>query len=336
MLALSAFRVSVMYLNAGLEQRLGTEFFARTTRRVHMTEAGKLFLERARSLLSDLESAESEITGEARMPTGRLTISASVTLGRSMLPPVVMGFLNAQSRITAKVLLLDRVVNLVEEGIDVAVRIGELPDSTLISRHVGDVRRLLVASPGYLAQRGTPKTAADLKLHAIVAFTGLMPNNEWTYVGEKGASRVTLQPRFEINDATAAIAAAEAGSGITIALSYMVAKPLREGRLVPVLTNLCPPPSRFSLSIRKAGLSHPRSAPSSTTRRRDFMQRCRRWERRQQRQSPNKAQHSAASARSESSSSLCSGAPCATHSQGRASVLSAITFPRITHDSSDD
>ena len=169
-----------------------------------------------------------------------------------------MGFLNAHSRITAKVLLLDRVVNLVEEGIDLAVRIGELPDSTLISRQVGEVRRILVASPGYLAQRGTPKTAGDLKLHAMIAFTGLMPNNEWTYVGEKGASRVTLQPRFEINDATAAIAAAEAGSGITIALSYMVAKPLREGRLLPVLMNLCPPAVPVQLVYPESRLVAPK------------------------------------------------------------------------------
>lgn len=227
---------------AALEQRLGTEFFARTTRRVHLKEAGKLFLERARGLLSDLESAESEVTGESRMPTGHLTVTASVTLGRSILPPVVTGFLKEHSRVTARVLLLDRVVNLIEEGIDVAVRIGELPDSTLIARHVGDVRRMLVASPGYLAKRGTPKIAADLKLHSIIAFTALMPNNEWTYIGERGVHRITLQPRFEINDATAAIAAAEAGSGITNALSYMVAKSIREGRLTPVLSSLCPPP----------------------------------------------------------------------------------------------
>jgi DNA-binding transcriptional LysR family regulator len=243
---------------AGLEQRLGAEFFARTTRRVHLTEAGKLFLERARGLLSDLESAEAEVTGEARMPTGRLTVTAPVTLGRSILPPVVMGFLNAHSRVTAKVLLLDRVVNLIEEGIDVAVRIGELPDSTLIARPVGEVRRMLVASPGYLSKRGTPKAAADLKLHSIIAFTGLMPNNEWTYVGEKGANRVTLQPRFDINDATAAIAAAEAGNGIANALSYMVAKSVREGRLVPVLLNLCPPPVPVQLVYPESRLVAPK------------------------------------------------------------------------------
>ena len=243
---------------AGLEHRLGTELFARTTRRVHLTDAGKLFLERARDLLSDLESAEAEITGESRMPTGRLTVTASVTLGRSILPPIVMGFLGAHSRVTAKVLLLDRVVNLVEEGIDVAVRIGALPDSTLISRHVGEVRRVLVASPGYLSKRGAPKTAADLKLHSIIAFTALMPNNEWTYVSERGASRVTLQPHFEINDATAAIAAAEAGSGITNALSYMVANSIREGRLVPVLLNLCPPAVPVQLVYPESRLVSPK------------------------------------------------------------------------------
>jgi DNA-binding transcriptional LysR family regulator len=175
------------------------------------------------------------------MPTGHLTITASVTLGRSILPPIVTGFLNAHSRVTAKVLLLDRVVNLIEEGIDVAVRIGHLPDSTLIARPVGDVRRMLVASPAYLSKRGVPKSAADLKLHSIIAFTALMPNSEWTYVDDRGTHRVTLQPRFEINDATAAIAAAVDGNGITNALSYMVAKPIRDGRLVPVLLNLCPP-----------------------------------------------------------------------------------------------
>jgi DNA-binding transcriptional LysR family regulator len=243
---------------AALEQRLGTEFFARTTRRVHLTEAGKIFLERARSLLSDLETAESEVTGESRMPTGHLTITASVTLGRSILPPIVTGFLSAHSRVTAKVLLFDRVVNLIEEGIDVAVRVGELPDSTLIARQVGQVRRMLVASPGYLSKHGTPKAAADLKLHSFIAFTALMPNSEWTYLDQRRANRIVLKPRFEINDATAAIAAAEAGYGITIALSYMVAKSIRDGRLVPVLLNLSPPAAPVQLVYPESRLVAPK------------------------------------------------------------------------------
>ncbi len=243
---------------ASLEQRLGVELLTRTTRRVRLTEAGRLFLERARHLLSDIESAEKEVIGEGSMPTGHLTISASVTMGRSILPPIVTRFLGENPRVTASVLLLDRVTNLVDEGIDLALRVGVLPDSTLIARQVGDVRRILVASPGYLAKRGVPKSASDLKLHAIIAFTGLMPNREWAYVGGKGTSRVTLQPRFEINDAVAAISAAEAGEGITVALSYMVAKQIQEGCLSPVLLPLCPPSVPVQLVYPESHLVAPK------------------------------------------------------------------------------
>lgn len=225
---------------AGLEARLGVEIFTRTTRRVHLTEAGRVLVERARLVLADLEVAEREASGEAALPTGQITITASVTMGRSILPPIISTFLDVHPRVTARVVLLDRVVNLVDEGIDVALRVGQLPDSSMMSRAVGEVRRLLVASPGYLERRGTPRAPADLKLHSIIAFSGLMPNREWTYAGEKGASRISLQPRFEINDAAAAIGSAEAGDGITIALSYMVAKQVREGRLVPVLERYAP------------------------------------------------------------------------------------------------
>lgn len=163
---------------AALEQRLAGELLLRTTRRVRLTETGKLFLQRARVLLADLETEEAEVTGESRMPAGHLTVTASVTLGRTILPPIVTDALEAQPRVTAKVLLLDRVVNLVEEGVDVAVRIGEPPGSTLVARQVGEVRRMIVANPDYLATHGRPKTAADLKSHAIIAFTALIPNRE--------------------------------------------------------------------------------------------------------------------------------------------------------------
>lgn len=219
----------------GLEARLGVEIFARTTRSVHLTEAGRVLAERARVVLADLEAAEKEASGEAAVPTGLLTITASVTMGRSILPPVISAFLNAHPRVTARAVLLDRMANLVEEGMDVALRVGQLADSSIMARGVGEVRRLLVASPSYLERRGRPRVPADLKLHSVIAFTGLMPNREWTYSGEKAQSRLTLQPRFEVNDAVAAISGAEAGEGITIALSYMVAKQIREGRLVPIL-----------------------------------------------------------------------------------------------------
>jgi DNA-binding transcriptional LysR family regulator len=237
---------------AGLEARLGVAIFTRTTRRVHLTENGRVLAERARLVLADLEAAEREASGEAALPTGQLTITASVTMGRSILPPIISTFLDAHPRVTARAVMLDRVVNLVEEGIDVGLRVGHLPDSSMMSRAVGEVRRLLVASPGYLAKRGTPRAPADLKLHSIIAFSGLMPNREWTYAGERSTGRITLQPRFEINDASAAIGAAEAGDGITIALSYMVAKQMREGRLVPVL-------ERYALPAVPVQLVYPES-----------------------------------------------------------------------------
>ncbi|MFM2041486.1 MAG: hypothetical protein RLY86_62 [Pseudomonadota bacterium] len=237
---------------ASLEDRLGTRLFNRSTRHLSLTDAGAGFLETSRRIMADWETAEREVTGDAAVPSGHLNLTASVTLGRTLLAPIVSDFLESQPRISASVLLLDRVVNLVEEGIDVAVRVGHLPDSALMARKVGDVRRILVASPGYIARRGLPVVPADLRLHSIVSFTGLMPNREWRYGGAGQQGHITLQPRLEINDATAAMAAAERGDGITIALSYMVAQPLREGRLVQVL-------EAFTLPVVPVHLVHPHS-----------------------------------------------------------------------------
>ncbi|HLA01559.1 MAG TPA: LysR substrate-binding domain-containing protein, partial [Aestuariivirga sp.] len=150
-------------------------------------------------------------------------------------------------RITVSMLLFDRVVDLIDEGFDLAVRIANLPDSSLVSRHVGDVRRMLVASPAYLSKHGSPKTPGDLKTHAIIGQTALMPNRELRYFKAGKPARITLPIRLEINDAHACISAAEHGKGITIALSYMVTDSLREGRLVPVLNEFRPPPVPVNL-----------------------------------------------------------------------------------------
>lgn len=227
---------------SALEGRLGARLFNRTTRSLSLTEVGVRFLESARRLLGDIDAAEKQAVGETAAPQGHLTITASVTFGRTVLAAVVTEFLAAHPRITVSVLLLDRIANLVEEGIDVAVRIASLPDSSLVARRVGEVRRILVASPSYLERHGRPETPADLKLHAIIAFTSLMPNREWRHVDAGGGNHVSVQPRLEINDAGAAIGAAERGAGITIALSYMVAEHIHDGRLVPVLDAFSPPP----------------------------------------------------------------------------------------------
>lgn len=243
---------------AALEDRLGARVFNRTTRSLTITEVGQRFLENARRILIDLDSAEKDAVGETSVPHGHLSVTASVTFGRSTLAPVVAAFLNQHSRISVSVLLLDRITNLIEEGIDVAVRIGPLPDSNLVARKVGSVRRILVASPTYLARRGTPLSPADLRLHSMIAFTGLMPNREWRYMDGRTGHSVSLMPRLEINDAGAAIAAAENGDGITIALSYMVADKIREGRLLPILDAFTPAAVPVSLVYPQNRLISPK------------------------------------------------------------------------------
>lgn len=243
---------------SALEDRLGARVFQRTTRSLTITEVGQRFLENARRILTDLDTAEKEAIGETAIPHGHLTVTASVTFGRSALAPIVCAFLNQNPRVSVSVMLLDRLTNLIEEGIDLAVRIGTLPDSNLVAKKVGMVRRILVASPDYLARRGTPLSPADLRQHSMIAFTGLMPNREWRFLEGRSGQSVAFMPRLEINDAVAAIGAAEMGDGITIALSYMVADKILDGRLVPVLDGFMPPAVPVSLVYPQNRLISPK------------------------------------------------------------------------------
>lgn len=232
---------------ASLEQRLGVRLFDRTTRSLRLTEPGMKFLDEARRILGDLETAEQEMAGQSNVVSGNLTLTTSLTFGRAMLQPIVSDFIDANSHITVSLLLFDRVVDLIDEGFDLAVRIANLPDSSLVSRHVGDVRRMLVASPAYLSKHGTPKTLEDLKTHAVIGQTAFMPNRELRYFKAGKPARITLPIRFEINDAHVCICAAEQGKGITVVMSYMVIDTLRKGRLVPVLNKFRPPPVPVNL-----------------------------------------------------------------------------------------
>jgi DNA-binding transcriptional LysR family regulator len=243
---------------SALEARLGARLLNRTTRNLSLTDAGFRYLEVAKRLLAEIDAAEHEALGETAVPTGELTVTASVTFGRWVVAPIVSEFLRGHPRVTASLLLLDRVVNLVEEGIEVAVRIGQLPDSSLVARRVGEVQRVLVASPDYLAKYGEPRSPADLKRHAIIELSGLLPSREWRFVDGATAVHVAVQPRFEVNDALAAVGAAEAGDGITGALSYMVAQKIAEGRLAPVLMRHAPPPVPVQLVHPQARLVAPK------------------------------------------------------------------------------
>lgn len=226
---------------AELEARLGAQLVHRTTRSLSLTEAGLRFLDSTRRLLADLEEAERSAAGAAATPSGHLRLTAPLTFGRSHVMPVLAAFLREQPRIDAALVLLDRVANLVEEGFDLAVRIAELPDSTLVARHLGEVRRLLVASPAYLERRGVPRQPGELAQHEVIGSGFMFSGGEWHF-DEQGRSRsVGLASRLVVNDALAAIMAAERGEGIAGALSYMVAPQRAAGELIAVLEEFTPP-----------------------------------------------------------------------------------------------
>jgi DNA-binding transcriptional LysR family regulator len=226
---------------AQLEDELGLTLLLRTTRSLRLTERGELYLESCQQILQDIDSAERRVRGEDAAPRGMLKIAAPTMFGRLHVLPIVNRLLRDHGDVTVELALSDRNVHLVEEGIDVAVRIGELADSSLIAVKLGVVSRVVVASPAYLKKRGIPKSPAELATHDIVAFEGLGATNEWRFRG--GGKPVRLAPRLIVNSIDAAIAAAEAGIGMTRSLSYQVERSVTAGRLTPILQQFAPAPS---------------------------------------------------------------------------------------------
>lgn len=238
---------AVTRLVAGLEERLQIRLLQRTTRSVTLTDAGARYLERARRILSDVDEAEGAAQAERREPTGRFVVTASNLFGRLQVAPVMSTFLSRHPQVTGELLLSDTMVNLVDDGIDVAVRIGHLADSTLSARKVGETRRVMVASPGYLSRRKAPRTPEDLASHHLIQFTGLSPTPEWRFFREGRPEVHSFTPVFKTNGADVAIGHAERGGGLTAALSYQVAEAVKAGRLRVVLADFEPPPLPIQL-----------------------------------------------------------------------------------------
>ncbi|GMT99492.1 LysR family transcriptional regulator [Corallococcus caeni] len=230
---------------AQLEERLGLALLTRTTRSVRLTERGQVYLESCQRLLEDMDEAERHVRGENAEPRGELSLSAPIVFGRLHVLPVVQELLAAHPALSVRLHLSDRNQHLVDEGIDAAVRLGDLKDSGLIALKVGTVRRVLVASPRYVKRRGTPRSPAELIRHELIAFENLDATNEWRF-GEK-EKPVRVQPRLILNSADTAIAAAERGMGIARTLSYQVADAVLAGRLVLLLGAFAPPPVPVSL-----------------------------------------------------------------------------------------
>lgn len=230
---------------AALERHLGITLFHRSTRAVTLTDEGAAFLERARAILADLREAEQVAMGGRSVPRGQLYVTAPVMFGRLHVLPVIDALLDAHDGLTAKMMLLDRNVRIVEEGIDVAVRIGPLADSALRATRIGSVEQTIIASPAYLAAHGTPGTPGDLSAHRCIAGDGVRAGTRWRFgPNEPGAD---IAPRLTVNTIDAALAAAEAGAGIANLLSYQSAEAIAAGRLVRILTDHTPPPLPVSL-----------------------------------------------------------------------------------------
>lgn len=246
---------------AFLEAHVGVELLHRTTRSLKLSEAGERYAAACRRVLVELEEADTLAAGERSAPRGVLTLSAPPISGEEVLRPIVDDFLDLYPTISARLLLLDRPVNLIDEGVDVALRVAHLPDSSLIAvRLGGDVRRVVVASPRYLADHPRIGEPADLAKHQIVAFINFGLDS-WSFTPAKGSSvprTVHFAPRFVVNTVRAAVASALVGRGLTRLYSYHVAGHVKDGRLKIVLADAEHPPLPVHLLTPPGRMSVPK------------------------------------------------------------------------------
>ena len=236
---------------AALEDLVGVRLITRTTRELALTETGRHYLESCRRVLAELDAARLRVAGAQAEPQGEIAITAPVAFGRLHVLPIVTAFLNNSPLVTARMLLIDRVVDLIEEGIDISLRIGALPDSSLRATRVGAIRLITCASPAYLAERGEPSSPRELFEHDCVAVTALSPPDRLIYPGAKAPQRIAIRPRLIVNTAEAAIDAAKAGLGIVCVLSYQAEAALAEGSLRVILEAFEPEPIPVNLIHRE-------------------------------------------------------------------------------------
>lgn len=246
---------------AFLETHLGAPLLSRTTRTMRLTEAGALYAATCRRVLAELEEAEALAAGGLSTPHGVLTLSAPPISGEEILRPIVDSFLEAHPTVSVRLLLLDRRVSLVDEGVDVALRVGDLPDSSLVAVKVGgEVRRVICAAPAYLATSPPIETPADLARHRIVAMSNFGVDR-WIFPAPPGSAApltVSFTPRILVNTVRAAVASAVAGLGVTRLYSYHVAPQVRDGALSIVLPEAEHPPQPAHLLVQPARAPAPK------------------------------------------------------------------------------
>jgi DNA-binding transcriptional LysR family regulator len=243
---------------ATLEEHLGVRLIHRTTRRMSLTEEGHVYLERCRRILADVDEAEQAIVSADSEPRGEIRVTAPGLFGQLHIAPAVTEFVRRHPQVRVDLLLLDRVVNLVDEGMHVGVRIGRLPDSSMVAVSVGHVRRVIVASPDLLARDGTPEHPSEFANRTCIGHHGLAPQGRWTFHEDGSDFSVRVPTAFSCNVASAAVDACSTGLGFGCFLSYQVEREVREGRLHVVLEDYEPPPFPVQIVYPDARLMSPR------------------------------------------------------------------------------
>jgi DNA-binding transcriptional LysR family regulator len=235
-----------------LEEHLRAKLFDRSSRKLALTDCGLSYVTALKPILADLSEADRAATGEYAKPTGELIVTAPDTLGRLYLIPILAEFLRAYPDIDIRLVLVNRILSLPEDHVDVALRVGTLPDSRLIALRVGTIRRVVCASPSYLSARGTPKAPEDLTGHDCIVYEGFRGPDAWRFVRDGTDVAVTVQPRLVVSNVPAACDAARAGIGLAWPFSYTVKAPIETGTLTTVLDEFQLPPLPVNL-VHTAG-----------------------------------------------------------------------------------
>ncbi|MFY3772928.1 LysR family transcriptional regulator [Marinobacter salsuginis] len=220
---------------AQLESSLGVRLFNRTTRRVRLTESGNRYYQDAKRILEEIEDVESALVGVYREPKGVLSVTAPVLFGRKYIVPILIEFLDRHPEIKVKAVFYDRVSNILDEGLDVAIRIGNLKDSSQFAVRVGNVQKVVCGSPDYLSKHGVPSHPADLADHQIIQSSAVEPSTNWWFEASGGKTSVRVSPRLQFNQNDSAISAVKSGYGITRLMSYQVGEEFQAGSLVRIL-----------------------------------------------------------------------------------------------------
>ena len=243
-----------------LERHFGTQFVRRTTRRLTLTDEGRMLYERAKAVLAELKQVETALSANHQEPTGRLRVSAPTLVGRALIAPLLAEFLRRHPAVSVDLQLVDRTVDMLEEDIHVALRIGHLPDSQLVVRKLADIQMIVCAAPSYLKQRGTPAKPADLSGHDCLAFSELAGVGEWRFGNETTSQfNIAISPRLWVNSLDALVVAAEQGAGVVRVPSWLVRRELSARSLVRILKDFEPPPAPLNVLFQSARLASPKT-----------------------------------------------------------------------------